>query len=249
MISKIFVRVHEEQVMNPDDTALLLAWLAYSKRPLKFGELDAILRLEKAAPNWLLWDRCFGIFSSIVNMQIPKGHREEASKIVAPESSASLGPSDKLDAIEGLADLDLKDEISPDGSDDNLEWDFDTDNDEDKSKPPNDAPNSCKIDNEPSGANDLNPDELYDMWQKNTTLELRHQRFREFLKGDSAYIRRAKALAPIYLELNKIEVILTLQCLKMLRLASTKGTNSLVAFSFAMTSPRFVAGSVFDVIF
>lgn len=54
MIHSVLDRLSRDPEIDVEMVNRLLAWVAFARRPLSFGELDVILRLGSAQTNWLL---------------------------------------------------------------------------------------------------------------------------------------------------------------------------------------------------
>jgi hypothetical protein len=67
--------------MDHDSVRKMLAWVAYARRPLLFGEINLILSLAARRPNLLLWASLRGRFASIVHLKFPKGYNPEEGSV------------------------------------------------------------------------------------------------------------------------------------------------------------------------
>ena len=53
MIYSVLKRLSQDPELDQETTARILMWISFSRRPLKFGELDVIARLDSGTTNWV----------------------------------------------------------------------------------------------------------------------------------------------------------------------------------------------------
>ena len=216
MIHSVFYRLSRDPEIDVEMANRLLAWVAFARRPLSFGELDVILRLGSAQANWFLWNHVRGKFASIFRLRYPNNwSAEEVDGIEDDQSTDS--DSDHEQASPSKGDND-EDNFSLGGSseEDNDETDVTaegySDNDEEhKAKPRPEAP---KI---------SDADQLFSWPQKHTVVDFSHQRFRDFLVLEGNPEKRLKEPLPIGIDVHSVDLQLVTEGFEILRAALDNG--------------------------
>ena len=224
MIHSVFNRIAADEDIDSTMTRKLLTWIAYSRRPPLFGEIDIVVRLPSDTPNWILWNQLRGKFASVLNARYPRGYD--------PDRAAARNENDRNSAT-------AKAESSAASSDQNEDGDFDLgeDSDDDHSDESDFLAASDEENGEPSPAREANKshenegmsaDSIYNTSQKRTVFSFSHQQMRDYLVMEGDPSTRRKDPLPIDLDISEAETTMTITCLQMLRAASEKG---MLAFS------------------
>lgn len=214
MIWSVFDRLSKDQDMDHESVRRMLAWVAYARRPLLFGEIDLVLSLPTWRPNLLLWTSLRGRFASIFHLKFPKGYDPEE------EHQAEVSPKQ----------TDPNDSHHTTYEEETLEFDFTGDSDEDEegddkiqaadttvlSAQANRGLESLAI-NSRSNKKD-NSLHVFSDGQMKTIVSFSHQRIKDFLVREGSPQTRTKAAMDIYPNVQRVQFDITLTCLEILRL-------------------------------
>lgn len=214
MIYSVFSRISRDDEVDKTTVNRLLAWVAFAKRPLRFGELDVILRSDFDATNWFLWDHLRGKFASIFRLRYPKGFDPEArSDDDEDEGGSTAGDQqDGSDSQLVSADDDDADSFDlDDSSDDEPEEDDASENGEAEQEQQDEEPKSSEA------------DQHYSWEQKRTIVDFSHQRFRDFLVIEGDPYKRQKPPLPVGIDVQQVEVDIVLDCFRCLRAGLDNG--------------------------
>lgn len=201
MIYSVFDRLSRDPEIEVETANRLLAWVAFAKRPLSFGEVDVILRLGSTQTNWFLWNHVRGKFSSVIRLRYPRSWNAE--------------------------EVDGEDEEDEEEDDDNFSLgDSSEDHSEDES---DDAENGeFEGSDEDTGPNHdekqvSDADDLYSWAQKHTMVDFSHQHFRDFLVREGNPEERLKQQLPICIKVPSVELKLVTEGFQVLRAALDNG--------------------------
>lgn len=215
MIHSVFNRLSRSPEIDVELASRLLAWVAFARRPLSFGELDVLLRLGSSQTNWFLWDHVRGIFSSVFRLRYP--NRWNAKDV------------DNDDNLSAYSD-DGRDQVSSSKSqndDDNSSLgDFISDyNDETEVTDEEKSDGDEEMDHGPNSERPKisEADQRYTWAQKHTVVDFSHQRFRDFLVQEGDPGRRLKEPLPITIDVHSVDLQLVMEGLEVLRAALGKG--------------------------
>ena len=234
--------------MDIEDSKKILAWITFAQRDLRFGEIDIILRLDSKTTNWLLWDHLRDKFSSILRFRYLRGNDPNAvGAVVHPEGSTSetnrQNPSDaqreangsqpdgnlEQDEIDEDEDFNLGDD-SEDDANSRISDDDDQSSRERRSEDVNYKKHSADTEQQQSAksfGNDMREADTYYSWNiRQTKIDFAHHRFREYLKIEGDRNTRQRDALPINLDTHKVQVQLTFDCFKMLRLGIRNGMSN-----------------------
>ncbi|KAI0100201.1 hypothetical protein GGR51DRAFT_551683 [Nemania sp. FL0031] len=216
MIYSVFKRISQDDEVDKPTVNRLLAWIAFAKRPLSFGELDVLLRSDFDATNWFLWDHIRGKFASIFRLRYPKYFDPDA-KVDEDEDEAT-------------ADNDQHDEqgshpvTSDADDDDNDSFDLDDSSDD---EPEEDATSENGSDAQDEGTSEetekyeapkeSEADQHYSWGQKHTIVDFSHQRFRDFLVIEGDPRTRQKPPLPVGIDTQRVEIEIIFDCFRCLR--------------------------------
>ncbi|KAJ8115755.1 hypothetical protein ONZ43_g4594 [Nemania bipapillata] len=180
MIYSVFNRISQDDEVDKVTVNRLLAWVAFAKRPLNFGELDVLLRSDFDATNWFLWDHIRGKFASIFRLRYPRGFDPDA-KDDEDEDEESVANGSQQDGAG--AQLALRD----DSDTDSFNLDDSSDDEAEEEESPSEH-GSASEDEETSDERkeyqwprESEADQHYSWGQKHTIVDFSHQRFRDFL--------------------------------------------------------------------
>lgn len=210
MIHSVFNRLSRSPEIDVEVANRLLAWVAFARRPLSFGELDVILRHGSSQTNWFLWDHVRGVFSSVFRLRYP--NRWNAKDIdndddLYTSSDDGRDKSQNDDENSSLADFFGDDDDETEVTDDDK-----SDGDEEAERRPDSG--SPKI---------SEADQRYTWAQKHTVVDFSHQRFRDFLVQEGDPGRRLKEPLPITIDIHSVDLQLVMEGFKVLRAALGKG--------------------------
>ena len=215
MIWSVFDRLSKDQDMDHESVRRMLAWVAYSRRPLLFGEIDLILSLPTRRPNLLLWTSLRGKFASIFHLNFPKGYDPEEEDEVE-ESPKQINPDDN--------------EQSTQEEEDSPAFDFTGDDDEDEEG--DDATQSSGstvlsaqadrgLESLAVATTSNDKDDSLHVFsdpQMKTVVTFSHQRIRDFIVREGSPNTRRKAAMDVYPNVQRVQLDITLTCLDVLRL-------------------------------
>lgn len=215
MIWSVFDRLAKDQDMDHESVRRMLAWVAYARRPLFFGEIDLILSLPTRRPNFLLWASLRGRFASIFDLKFPKGY----------------DPAEDDDAISNPKETDLDDDNqSTQEEEETPAFDFTGDGDEDEdgendigladrdvlSVEANRGLESLAVD---GSSNDQRESlHIFSDGQLKTVVTFSHQRIRDYLVREGCAKTRRKAAMDIYPDVQRVQLDMTMTCLEILHL-------------------------------
>ncbi|TGJ88629.1 hypothetical protein E0Z10_g27 [Xylaria hypoxylon] len=231
MIYSVFSRISQDDEVDKPTVNRLLAWVAFAKRPLSFGELDVILRSDFDTTNWFLWDHLRGKFASTFRLRYPRGFDPNAKH----EDNTDEG---------GTASGDQQDEPDShaidDDDDGNGSFDLDDSGDDDTDEESVDAGDEETTDEAQQEQEYQEPmkfeaDEHYSWEQKQTIVDFSHQRFRDFLVIESDSHTRQKPPLPVGIDIHHVEVEIVFDCFRCLR----AGINSGAYVKYYVTYPAF----------
>lgn len=209
MIHSVFNRLSRSPGIDVEAANRLLAWVAFARRPLSFGELDVILRRGSSQTNWFLWDHVRGIFSLIFRLRYP--NRWNAKDVDNDDnlstSSDGRDKSQNDDENSSLGDFIGDDDDETEVTD--VEK-FDGDEEAD-SRPHSEGPKTSEA------------DQRYTWAQKHTVVDFSHQRFRDFLVQEGDPERRLKEPLPITIDIHSVDLQLVMEGFEVLRAALGKG--------------------------
>lgn len=215
MIFSVFDRLSRDPEIDSEVVNKLLAWVAFARRPLSFGELDVILRSESEATNWFLWSHIRGKFASIMRLRYPKGwdpdvEDRETQEKSSDEAAATSGAQTEPDVVDDDFDLDdFSDEEDEDDETKSIASNEVTSEEEDETA----TQTTWKY--EPPRISDA--DQLYNWYQKHTTVDFSHQRFRDFLVLEGNPRKRQKPVLSIRIDVESVQVQIVNDCFKALR--------------------------------
>ena len=229
MIWSVFDRLAKDQDMDHESVRRMLAWVAYARRPLFFGEIDLILSLPIRRPNFLLWASLRGRFASIFDLKFPKGY----------------DPTDDDDATSNLKETDLDDDDqSTQEEEDAPAFDFTGDDDEGEDSENDfgsadtgvlsvEANRGLESLTVGDSSNDRRESlHIFSDGQLKTVVTFSHQRIRDYLVREGSVKTRRKAAMDIYPDVQRVQIDITMTCLEILRLglAMTGDTRYLVDY-------------------
>ena len=240
MIYSVFDRLSKDPEMDIEDSKHILAWITFAQRDLKFGEIDIILRLESKTTNWLLWDHLRDKFSSILRFRYPRGSDPHPVELAAhPGGDIIETVQQHQSDIKGDGDLpqpssSLEDIVTDEDEDINLGDDSEddakssVDDGGDASSRELQSDNSTENESPQIGesfSGDMDEADAYYGWNiRQTKIDFAHHRFREYLKIEGARGTRQMNDLPINFDMDKVQIQLTFDCFKMLRLGVRNGT-------------------------
>ncbi|KAI1274586.1 hypothetical protein F5Y07DRAFT_211773 [Xylaria sp. FL0933] len=225
MIYSVFNRISQDEEVDKSTVNRLLAWVAFAKRPLSFGELDVILRSDFDATNWFLWDHLRGKFASTFRLRYPRGFDPDAKR----EEIADEG---------GAADGEQQDEagsqVPADDDDDNDSFNLDDDSSEDEEDEEQDEADDAEEEETSDDAQQedlyqepkaLEADQHYSWAQKHTIVDFSHQRFRDFLVIEGDPRTRQKPSLPVGIDVHRVEIDIVYDCFRCLRAGLDSGSH------------------------
>lgn len=215
MIHSVFNRLSRGPEIDVEVANRLLAWVAFARRPLSFGELDVILRLGSSQTNWFLWDHVRGIFSSIFRLRYPNRWNAEDVDNDDNLSTYSDDGRGQVSSSKSQNDDDnssLGDFIGDDNDETEVTDEEKSDGDEEADRSPHSE--SPKI---------SEADQRYTWAQKHTVVDFSHQRFRDFLVQEGDPGRRLKEPLPITIDIHNVDLQLVMEGFEVLRAAPGKG--------------------------
>ncbi len=241
MIYSVFSRISQDDEVDKPTVNRLLAWVAFAKRPLSFGELDVILRSDFDATNWFLWDHLRGKFASTFRLRYPRGFDPDAKNEdnVDEKGTEGGGQRDEPDS-----------EVLPDDDDDNGSFNLDDSSDDEAEEEAVDAEEEEKSDEAQQEQQCQEPkeseaDQHYSWAQKHTVVDFSHQRFRDFLVIEGDPHTRQKPSLPVGIDIHHVEVDIVFDCFRCLRagLDSGKCHQTPKATEQAFTDQLFCIGA------
>ncbi|GAW25703.1 putative nacht and tpr domain protein [Rosellinia necatrix] len=216
MIYSVFNRISRDDEIDKPTVNQLLAWVAFARRPLAFGELDVILRSDFDATNWFLWDRIRGKFASIFRLRYPKNFdpdrvNTEEWKFVGcdQQNGSSLQPI--------LSDDDENDSFDLDDSSNEDEEDPSSENNDVAEN--QEMGNSIQQEEQYEGPKESQADLHYSSEQKQTIVDFSHQWFRDFLVLEGDPSSRKKAPLTVGINMHHVEIGIVFDCFRCLRAA------------------------------
>ncbi|KAI0424360.1 hypothetical protein F5Y09DRAFT_324588 [Xylaria sp. FL1042] len=222
MIYSVFNRISQDEEVDKPTVNRLLAWVAFAKRPLSFGELDVILRSDFDATNWFLWDHLRGKFASTFRLRYPRGFDPDAnSEDNADEGGTTSGEQqDEPDS-----------QVPADDDDDNDSFNLDDDSSEDEDeKEVDDAEeeetsDEAQQEEQYQELKELEADQHYSWAQKHTIVDFSHQRFRDFLVIEGDPHTRQKPSLPVGIDVHRVEIDIVYDCFRCLRAGLDSGAH------------------------
>lgn len=216
MIHSVFDRLSRDPEIDLDMANRLLAWVAFARRPLAFGELDVILRLGSAETNWFLWNQMRGKFASVFRLRYPDNwnaeevDRDEDSESVPAVDDDEQPPTSQQDRDDdafslgdsSVEDFDYKQETTDDGNPDG---------------------GGDKVSSQPEEVKVSDADQLYSWAKKHTVIDFSHQHFRDFLVLEGDPEKRLKEPLLISVDVNNVHLQLVEESFKILRAAPEDG--------------------------
>ncbi|KAI0502831.1 hypothetical protein F5B22DRAFT_652677 [Xylaria bambusicola] len=214
MIYSVFKRISQDEEVDKPTVNRLLAWVAFAKRPLSFGELDVILRTDFAATNWFLWNHLRGKFASTFRLRYPRGYDPDARQEDNANETVEDGQQDEPD---------VQDPTDDDASF-NLDDSSDDDDDDEYAGTPEEDETSDAGQEEPDHENKQSEaDQHYSWSQKHTIVDFSHQRFRDFLVIESDPLTRQKPCLPVRIDVHSVELDIVFDCFRCLRAGLARG--------------------------
>ncbi|KAI1302033.1 hypothetical protein F5Y03DRAFT_362543 [Xylaria venustula] len=222
MIYSVFNRISQDEEVDKPTVNRLLAWVAFAKRPLSFGELDVILRSDFDATNWFLWDHLRGKFASTFRLRYPRGFDPDAKREDNLDEGGAgdgeqQGEPDSAAAAEDDDD-DASFDLDADSSDDEVEEDAGSVADED-------AGDEAQQEQEYEEPKALEADQHYSWAQKHTIVDFSHQRFRDFLVIEGDPHTRQKPSLPVGIDIHRVEIDIVYDCFRCLRAGLDSGPH------------------------
>ncbi|KAI1169761.1 hypothetical protein F4777DRAFT_169868 [Nemania sp. FL0916] len=221
MIYSVFKRISQDDEVDTTTVNRLLAWVAFAKRPLSFGELDVILRSDFDATNWFLWDHIRGKFASIFRLRYPKGFDPDAKweDTVDQEVAAGGDQADEQDSRPPASDDDEDDNSFnlDDSSDDDTDAEEDAASEDGSATEEKDASEEPQQEEQSQEPKVSEADRHYSWDQKHTIADFSHQRFRDFLVIEGDARTRQKPLLPVGIDTHRVEVDIVFDCFRCLR--------------------------------
>jgi hypothetical protein len=215
MIWSVFDRLAKDQDMDHESVRRMLAWVAYARRPLLFGEIDLILSLPSRRPNFLLWTSLRGRFASIFHLLFPKGYDpEEDDDDAATPKRNDPEEGDKITEEEDTPAFDF---TGDDDGDEEGEDDIRSTNTEVLSAQANRGLDGLAT-SRPSQDKDESL-HIFSNGQMKTVITFSHQRIRDFLVREGSAKTRRKAAMDIYPAVVRVHIDITRTCLEILRLS------------------------------
>lgn len=208
MIYSVFERLSRDLEIDTEMTNRLLAWVAFARRPLSFGELDVILRLGSAQTNWFLWNHVRGKFASMFRLRYPKNWNAE--EVDDDDNRSAFSDGDHDHSLASEDDNFSLGDSSGEESDDEIETNDEVDSDGEKEE---------NIGLHPEKPRVSDADELYTWAQKHTVVDFSHQHFRDFLVLEGNPEKRLKRPLPIGIDVQSAELQLVTESFKVLRTA------------------------------
>ncbi|KAI1429139.1 hypothetical protein F5Y12DRAFT_728265 [Xylaria sp. FL1777] len=224
MIYSVFNRISQDEEVDKPTVNRLLAWVAFAKRPLSFGELDVILRSDFDATNWFLWDHLRGKFASTFRLRYPRGFDPDAKHV----DNANEGET----AAGGQQD-DPDSQVHADDDDDNASFDLDDSSDDEAEEEEADAEeeeeeetgDEVQKEEEYQEPKASEADQHYSWAQKHTIVDFSHQRFRDFLVIEGNPRTRQKPSLPVGIDVHNVEVEIVFDCFRCLRAGLDSGIH------------------------
>lgn len=209
MIHSVFYRLSRDPEIDVEMANRLLAWVAFARRPLSFGELDVILRLGSSQTNWFLWNHLRGKFASMFRLRYPKYWSAEAIDGIDDDQSSTDGGHEQASSDKDEND---DDNFSLGGSSEEDNDDTDATDQESSNE---DEQHEAKSLSEAPKISDA--DQLYSWPQKHTVVDFSHQRFRDFLVLEGDPEKRIKEPLPIGIDVHSVDLQLVTESFKILR--------------------------------
>ncbi|POS69294.1 hypothetical protein DHEL01_v212312 [Diaporthe helianthi] len=203
MIYSVFERLSRDPEIEVGMANRLLAWVAFAKRPLSFGEVDVILRLGSTQTNRFLWNHVRGKYSSIIRLRYPRNWNAEEVD----------GDDDEDDEDNDNFSLGESSEDHSDDEDDNLD---------NSSFDGSDVESGPHLDEGQVTVSDA--DDLYSWAQKHTMVDFSHQHFRDFLVQEGNPEESLKQQLPIRIDVHSVDLKLVTEGFEVLRAALDNST-------------------------
>jgi hypothetical protein len=217
MIWSVFDRLAKDQDMDHESVRRMLAWVAYARRPLFFGEIDLILSLPTRRPNFLLWASLRGRFASIFDLKFPKGYDP------AEDDDATSNPKE--------TDLGNDNNQSTQEEEEAPAFDFTSDDDDEGEDSENDIGSADTgvlsveanrgLESLAAGGSSNDRREslhIFSDGQLKTVVTFSHQRIRDYLVREGSAETRRKAAMDIYPDVQRVQLDITMTCLEILHL-------------------------------
>lgn len=224
MIYSVFTRISIDPDLDKPSMRKLLMWVTYAKRPLLFGEIDALLLIDSTAANWMLWDQLRGKMSSVFRLTYPRGYNPDSkpAELEKPGIDSTSEISDEgheRDHSEMLGQAESSDnEIDEDAGP--IEFDFDGNSDDQgEEEKLSDQDTEHSEDGIEIGRRQHFEDP-YTWPQKRTLVDFSHQRFRDVLTIEAGPEPRLAPPLAIFADVLTKDLEMTKQCLAMLRLGA-----------------------------
>ena len=208
MIYSVLKRISQDPELDVETTARILTWVSFSRRPLKFGELDVITRLASGTTNWMLWPNMTGKFASIFRLRYPKGYDPDAAagSLISNRDESTMAEAQMNGVNLGGTTYASGDDESDNSS---LAWE------------PEDVGQSDPGETEEtldSSANtQAEADKYYDWYKKNTIVEFTHVRFRDVAKIEGNPQKRQREPLSILMDMYRADISIVLDSLEMMR--------------------------------
>ncbi|KAJ8130790.1 hypothetical protein O1611_g2838 [Lasiodiplodia mahajangana] len=213
MIYSVFKRISQDDEVDKHTVNRLLAWVAFAKRPLSFGELDVLLRSDFDATNWFLWDHIRGKFASIFRLRYPRYFDPDAKEDE---------DEDEVTVDDGQQDEQGAHPVASDDDDDDR-FDLDDSSDDGAEEDPTSENGSAAQGEETSDETEQyqwpkesEADQHYSWEQKHTIVDFSHQRFRDFLVIEGDPHTRQKPPLPVGIDIQRVEVEIIFDCFRCL---------------------------------
>lgn len=219
MIHSVFERLSRDPEIDVDMANRLLAWVAFAKRPLSFGELDVILRLGSAQPNWFLWNHVRGKFASMFRLRYPRDWNAE--DVDGEDDNHSVCLDGGQEHIFSSSD-DLDDDNFSLGDSSGKENDEETVTNDDASSDDGEEGEAILHPGEPRVSD---ADQLYTWAQKHTVVDFSHQHFRDYLVLEGNPEKRLKQPLPIGIDVQTVDLQLVTENFKVLCAALDNGMS------------------------
>ncbi|KAJ3559868.1 hypothetical protein NPX13_g9478 [Xylaria arbuscula] len=222
MIYSVFKRISQDDEVDKPTVNRLLAWVAFAKRPLSFGELDVILRSDFDATNWFLWDHLRGKFASTFRLRYPKNYDPDAKDDDSTDEVAEEGQQDETNPQE-LVNNNDKDDDDDDAS---FNLDDSSDDEDDEEADNTEETNDEAPQEEQREHKHLEADQHYSWAQKHTIVDFSHQRFRDFLVIEGDPKTRQKPSLPVRIDMHNVELEIVFDCFRCLRAGLDSGDHA-----------------------
>ncbi|KAK2603101.1 hypothetical protein N8I77_009583 [Diaporthe amygdali] len=212
MIYSVFDRLSRDPEIDVEVANRLLAWVAFARRPLSFGELDVILRLGSTQTNWFLWNHVRGKFASMFRLRYPSNW--SAEQVDGDDDNGSASSDAGQEQSTSTEDENDDNFSLGDSSDEDIVDETEVANDGNSDGGGNEEARPHSEDHKVSDA-----DQLYTWAQKHTVVDFSHQRFRDFLVLEGNPEKRLKEPLPIGIDIHSVDLQLVMEGFKVLHAA------------------------------